>query len=265
MSNAPTILKKIIDYKQQEVARRKLTQSLAALHNKVKEAPAPRGFEQALRAKHAAGEPAVIAEIKKASPSKGVIRENFQPAHIAVCYERAKAACLSVLTDIKFFQGADACLIEARSACKLPVIRKDFMIDEYQIVESRTLGADCILLIAAALTPVQMTRLCSVAKELAMDVLVEVHDSEELTQALTLPTPLIGINNRNLHSFEVSLQTTLELLKNIPEERLVITESGIQTRQDVATMRANNVHSFLVGESFMRAADPGERLTELFY
>lgn len=265
MSNAPTILKRIIDYKQQEVAKRKQTQPLANLRNKLMEAPTPRGFEQALRAKHTAGEPAVIAEIKKASPSKGVIRENFHPAHIAVCYEQAKAACLSVLTDIKFFQGADNYLIEARDACKLPVIRKDFMIDEYQIVESRALGADCILLIAAVLAPAQMTRFCSIAKELAMDVLVEVHNSEELTQALTLPTPLIGINNRNLHSFEVSLQTTLDLLKKIPEERLVITESGIRTRQDVATMRASNVHSFLVGESFMRAANPGEKLTELFF
>ena len=226
---------------------------------------AHRGFADALHAMIAQGDPAVIAEVKKASPSKGVIRPDFRPADIAVSYEFGGAACLSVLTDIDFFQGADQYLREARAACSLPVIRKDFMIDPYQIVEARALGADCVLLIVAALDDVRMAELAATAKDVGLDVLVEVHDGAELERALnTLDTPLVGINNRNLHTFEVSLETTLDLLPRIPRERVVITESGILSRADVELMEINEVHAFLVGEAFMRAPDPGVALAELF-
>ena len=208
----------------------------------------------------------MIAEIKKASPSKGVIREHFVPADIAQSYEKGGATCLSVLTDIDFFQGADAYLQQARAACKLPVIRKDFMIDPYQIVEARALGADCVLLIVSALDDVKMAELASVAKSVGLDVLVEVHDGDELERALkTLDTPLIGINNRNLHTFEVSLETTLDLLPRVPRDRLVITESGILNRADVELMEISEVYSFLVGEAFMRAESPGAELQRLFF
>jgi indole-3-glycerol phosphate synthase len=223
-----------------------------------------RGFVDAIRRKLAAGEAAVIAEVKKASPSRGVIREDFRPADIARSYERGGAVCLSVLTDIDFFQGSDAYLQQARDACALPVLRKDFIIDPYQVYEARVIGADCILLIAACLSDQQMGELSSIAVELGMDVLVEVHDAEELARTLPLGLPLVGINNRNLRTFETRLETTLELLEEIPEERIVVTESGIHTPQDVALMRGHGVSTFLVGEAFMRADEPGEKLAELF-
>ncbi|MGM0594160.1 MAG: indole-3-glycerol phosphate synthase TrpC, partial [Pseudomonadota bacterium] len=209
-------------------------------------------------------EPAVIAEVKRASPSKGVIREKFVPAEIAQSYEKGGAACLSVLTDIDFFQGSDEYLQQARAACTLPVIRKDFIVDPYQVYEARVIGADCILLIAACLSDAQMQQLSALATELAMDVLVEVHDGEELQRTLPLGLPLVGINNRNLRTFEVSLDTTLELLAQIPEGRIVVTESGIHTPEDVALMRSHQVNTFLVGEAFMRADEPGQKLAELF-
>jgi indole-3-glycerol phosphate synthase len=227
-------------------------------------APAPRGFATALAQKLAAGESAVIAEIKKASPSKGVIRENFDPAAIAASYARGGAACLSVLTDVDFFQGADRYLQQARDACQLPVIRKDFIIDEYQVYEARAMGADCILLIVSALSENQLNQLHGLALSLGMDVLIEVHDGAELTLALKLDNPMVGINNRNLHSFEVSLDNTYHLLAQIPEGKIVITESGIHSRDDVAAMRQQNVHAFLVGEAFMRSDEPGDRLSEMF-
>ena len=223
-----------------------------------------RGFEAALRTRIAAGQSAVIAEVKKASPSKGVLREHFVPADIAASYQAAGAACLSVLTDERFFQGSAACLQQARAACALPVLRKDFMVDEYQVVEARALGADCILLIAACLDDAQMADLEACAQALGMAVLVEVHDGDELDRALRLKTPLLGINNRNLKTFEVTLDTTLALLPQVPADRLLITESGILQRADVQRMRAAQVHGFLVGEAFMRAPDPGAALAALF-
>ena len=226
---------------------------------------APRGFAAALQARVAVGQPAVIAEIKKASPSKGVLREDFHPAAIARSYERGGAACLSVLTDRDFFQGSDAYLREARAACLLPVIRKDFIFDPYQVLEARLLGADCVLLIAACLDDVRMAELNAQALELGMDVLIEVHDRAELERALPLPGKLIGINNRDLRSFQVSLDTTLGLLDAIPPDRLLVTESGILAAADVALMRAHGVHAFLVGEAFMRAPDPGVALGRLFF
>jgi len=224
-----------------------------------------RGFARALEEKITQGKPAVIAEIKKASPSKGVIRENFNPVEIASSYAAHGAACLSVLTDVKFFQGSYDYLRQARAACSLPVLRKDFMIDPYQIVHARALGADCILLIVAALSPQQLREFESVATELGMDVLVEVHDRAELDVALELNTSLIGINNRNLRTFETSLQTTLDLLPAIPEGKRVITESGILAPEDVKQMRDHDVHAFLVGEAFMRAPEPGAALHDLFF
>lgn len=265
MGNTPTILRRILQHKQQEVANRKQHCPLSQLQKKLETAEKPRGFVNALIAKLAINQPAVIAEIKKASPSKGVIRPDFRPAQIAQSYQQAGAACLSVLTDTEFFQGKDEDLTEVRQACKLPVIRKDFMVDEYQLVESRVLGADCILLIAAALSSTELKHFFETAQAIGLDVLVEVHNRSELEQALTLPTPLIGINNRNLHNFEVSLATTLELLEEIPEDRVVITESGIHSREDVNMMRDHQVHTFLVGESFMRADNPGEKLQALFF
>ncbi len=264
--SVPTVLEKILARKAEEVAARRASVSLSELETLVATADAPRGFAKALIEQAKRKQPAVIAEIKKASPSKGVIRENFQPAEIAKSYEAGGATCLSVLTDIDFFQGADAYLKEARGACQLPVIRKDFMIDPYQVVEARALGADCILLIVSALDDVQMAELAAVAKANKLDVLVEVHDGDELERALkTLDTPLVGINNRNLHTFDVTLETTLDLLPRIPRDRLVITESGILNRADVELMEINEVYSFLVGEAFMRAEKPGVELQRLFF
>ena len=264
MADTPDILKRIIARKGEEVAERAARVGLEALRGRLGEAPASRGFVDALRARLAAGDPAVIAEIKKASPSKGVLRADFRPAEIAAAYERGGAACLSVLTDIDFFQGADEYLQQARAACTLPVLRKDFIIDPYQVYEARVLGADCILLIAAALDDTRMRELAGLAVELGMDVLVEVHDGAELERMRPLGLPLVGINNRDLRTFETRLETTLDLLGRIPEGAIVVTESGIHTAEDVARMRAAGVHAFLVGEAFMRADDPGEQLKALF-
>ncbi|WJN60088.1 indole-3-glycerol phosphate synthase TrpC [Pseudomonas sp. SO81] len=262
----PTVLEKILARKAEEVAERRARVSFAEVEAQARGADPVRGFARALQERVAQKQAAVIAEVKKASPSKGVLRENFVPADIAKSYEAGGAACLSVLTDIDFFQGADEYLQQARAACSLPVIRKDFMIDPYQIVEARALGADCVLLIVSALDDVRMAELASSAKDVGLDVLVEVHDGDELERALnTLDTPLVGINNRNLHSFEVSLETTLDLLPRIPRDRLVITESGILTRADVELMEINEVYSFLVGEAFMRAEEPGTELKRLFF
>ncbi|WP_065258474.1 indole-3-glycerol phosphate synthase TrpC [Pseudomonas bananamidigenes] len=264
--SVPTVLENILARKVQEVAERSARVSLSELESLAKTADAPRGFAQALLAQAKKKQPAVIAEIKKASPSKGVIRENFVPADIAKSYEKGGATCLSVLTDIDYFQGADAYLQQARAACSLPVIRKDFMIDPYQIVEARALGADCVLLIVSALDDVKMAELASVAKGVGLDVLVEVHDGDELERALkTLDTPLVGVNNRNLHTFDVSLETTLDLLPRIPRDRLVVTESGILNRADVELMEISDVYAFLVGEAFMRAESPGVELQRLFF
>lgn len=262
----PTILDNIITRKIQEVAARRLLVGLPELEQMARSADAPRGFAAALMARAARKEAAVIAEIKKASPSKGVLREDFNPAELAASYQRGGATCLSVLTDIDFFQGADSYLQQARAACSLPVIRKDFMIDPYQIVEARALGADCVLLIVSVLDDTQLAELASVAKGVGLDVLVEVHDGDELERALnTLDTPLIGINNRNLHTFEVNLDVTLDLLPRVPRDRLVITESGIVNRADVELMQISEVYAFLVGEAFMRAPDPGAELQRLFF
>ncbi len=262
----PTVLEKILARKAEEVAERRARVSLAEVEALARSADAPRGFARALLERAERHEPAVIAEVKKASPSKGVLRENFNPALIARSYEAGGAACLSVLTDVDFFQGADAYLQEARAACSLPVIRKDFMIDPYQVVEARAIGADCILLIVSALDDVRMKELAATAKDVGLDVLVEVHDGEELDRALNcLDTPLVGINNRNLHTFEVSLENTLDLLPRIPRDRLVITESGILNRADVELMEVSGVYAFLVGEAFMRAEEPGVELGRLFF
>ncbi len=258
------ILDKIVAVKREEVAAARKHRSLASQREEAEGRHDTRGFEAALRSKIASGHSAVIAEIKKASPSKGVIRPDFRPAAIAESYAKHGAACLSVLTDERFFQGANAYLQQARAACELPVLRKDFMIDEYQVFEARALGADCILLIAACLDDVQMADLEAVAHALKLDVLVEVHDGEELDRALRLKTPLLGINNRNLKTFEVSLQASIDLLPRVPADRLLVTESGIVTKTDVQTMRAANVNAFLVGETFMRAPDPGAALAGLF-
>lgn len=263
--SVPTVLEKIITRKREEISERRGRIGLAELETMAVAADPVRGFAARLQEQVRNKKPAVIAEIKKASPSKGVLREDFVPADIARSYESGGATCLSVLTDIDFFQGADDYLQQARAACKLPVIRKDFMIDPYQVVEARALGADCILLIVAALEDEQMAELADVAKAQGLDVLVEVHDGAELERALRLETPLIGINNRNLHTFELSLETTLDLLPRIPRERLVVTESGILHRADVELMEINEVHAFLVGEAFMRAEQPGVELQRLFF
>jgi indole-3-glycerol phosphate synthase len=260
----PTVLKKILARKAQEVADRKSVVSVDQLKAQLEHASAPRGFAKALQAKISAGESAVIAEIKKASPSKGVIREDFDPIAIAKSYELGGAACLSVLTDVDFFQGADQYLVDARAACNLPVIRKDFIIDEYQLYESRAMGADCVLLIVSALQPQELYSLHATALALGLDVLVEVHDQRELEIALAVDNPMVGINNRNLHTFEVSLDNTFELLDQIPQNRIVITESGIHSGNDVQLMRDNNVHAFLVGEAFMRSENPGQQLKNFF-
>ena len=264
MVEPPDILRKIARRKVEEVAARARSLPLREVVAALKNAGPVRGFADALAARIAAGEPAVIAEIKKASPSKGVLRQDFRPAEIAARYQSGGAACLSVLTDVDFFQGSDAYLMEARAACSLPVIRKDFVIDPYQVYEARAIGADCILLIAACLDDVRLQDLSALAAELGMDVLVEVHDEEELRRALRVPGRLIGINNRDLRTFQVSLETTIRLLDDIPAERILVTESGILTRDDVVRMRGHGVSAFLVGEAFMRAEDPGAALAELF-
>jgi len=258
------ILARIMTTKAEEVIAAQVARPYDLVLAEARAAAPARGFERALRAHIAAGKPAVIAEIKKASPSKGVLRETFDPAAIAASYERAGAACLSVLTDKPFFQGAAEYFVAARAACGLPALRKEFIIDEYQIAESRALGADAVLLIAAALDDVEMAELEASALAQGMDVLVEVHDGNELDRALRLKTPLIGINNRNLRNFSVTLDTTLNLLARVPADRLVVTESGILTNRDVALMRARGVQAFLVGEAFMRAPDPGAALASLF-
>ncbi len=265
MTGTPDILKKIIARKHEEIAERKAIVSLEQIKTASQGIAPARGFVKAIEQKIAAADPAVISEIKKASPSKGVIREDFNPEEIAQDYEKSGAACLSVLTDVDFFQGADEYLQQARAATSLPVIRKDFMVDEYQIYESKVIGADCILLIVAALDEAQLVSLNNVALNIGLDVLVEVHNQAELELALKLPNRLVGINNRDLHSFEVSLDTTLALLPQIPNDKIVVTESGIFEKADVALMRENNVNSFLVGESFMRHSSPGEKLSELFF
>ncbi len=264
MDQTPDILKKIVARKHQEIAERRQQTPLEALQEQAVQWQPCRGFADALCRRIEAGGAGVIAEIKKASPSKGVIRPDFHPAAIARSYQAGGASCLSVLTDVDFFQGADAYLQQAREACDLPVIRKDFIIDPYQIYEAHCLGADCILLIAACLDDFTLGSLNELAHELGMDVLIEVHDAAELQRILPLGNRLVGINNRNLRSFEVSLQTTLDLLPQIPDDRLVITESGILKPQDVALMRRNGVNGFLVGEAFMRAEDPGRELARLF-
>ncbi len=259
------ILTTILARKADEIAERSARVSLADLRARVADAPPTRGFADALNAMIAQGDPAVIAEVKKASPSKGVIRPDFRPADIAVSYEFGGAACLSVLTDVDFFQGADDYLRQARDACTLPVLRKDFTVDPYQVYEARALGADCILLIVAALDDGQLVDLSGLAIQLGMDVLVEVHDIDELERALQVPVPLVGINNRNLRTFEVSLDTTLAMKDAVPKDRLLVTESGIVVPEDVATMRDAGVNAFLVGETFMRAEEPGEALRQLFF
>lgn len=264
MSEAPTVLRKIIARKWQEIAARKLHTSLADLKIRATEQVPVRGFVQAIEKKIALGKAAVIAEIKKASPSKGVIREHFVPAELARSYELGGAACLSILTDVDFFQGADVYLQQARAATSLPVIRKDFLVDEYQIYEARALGADCVLLIVSALDAAKLKELNSLAQSIGLDVLVEVHDEKELDIALELPNKLIGINNRNLHTFDVTLETTYKLLDRIGSDRIVVTESGILASADVEAMRAKQVNAFLVGEAFMRADDPGAALSEFF-
>ena len=265
MTDTPTVLKKIVERKWQEIAERKPQVSEAQLLNQALQADAPRGFVAAMEQALSEGRSAVIAEAKKASPSKGVIREHFDPAAIAKAYESAGAACMSVLTDRDFFQGHEDFLMQARAACDLPVIRKDFIVDTYQIAEARAINADCILLIAACLDDAQMKDLAQAAKGLGMDVLIEVHNREELDRSLGLNQTLVGINNRNLHTFDVSLKTTLDLLPHIPEDRIVVTESGILSHADVILMREHHVNSFLVGEAFMRSQDPGQSLQALFF
>ena len=264
MDQTPDILKKIVRRKLEEIAEHLQQRPLAQLQLELDDASPPRGFADALAARIEAGEPGVIAEIKRASPSKGILRADFKPAEIAQSYTQGGAACLSVLTDSDFFQGSDVYLRQARAACRLPVIRKDFIIDPYQVYAARAMGADCILLIAACLEDRQLCELNDLAHGLGMDVLIEVHDGGELERALQVENRLIGINNRNLRTFDVALDTTLSLLPHIPQDRIVVTESGILERQDVALMRKHGVNAFLVGEAFMRAEDPGGKLAELF-
>lgn len=258
------ILDRILAHKAEEVRARSAVLPLAELAERCSAAPAPRGFADALIERAAAGMPAVIAEVKKASPSQGVIRPDFDPVAIARSYAAAGATCLSVLTDVDFFQGSDAYLEQARAACALPVLRKDFVIDPWQVYEARALGADCILLIVAALDDGALLELSLLASELDLDVLAEVHDGAELERALDLPVRLIGVNNRDLRSFKTHLDTTLQLRARVPAERLLVSESGIHTPADVALLRAVGVQAFLVGEAFMRAADPGAELARLF-
>ena len=258
------VLRTILARKAEEIEQRSRVRSLADLRARVGSQPPTRGFVDAIKRKHAAGEAAVIAEVKKASPSKGVIRPDFRPGEIARSYEAGGAACLSVLTDVDFFQGSNAYLGEAREACALPALRKDFTIDPYQIFEARMIGADAILLIVAALEDGAMIEMAGLAMELGMDVLVEVHDIDELERALQTDCELIGVNNRNLRTFEVSLDTTIALRAAVPGDRILVTESGIATASDVARMRGAGIETFLVGESFMRERDPGAALQRLF-
>jgi len=262
MSN---ILHRIITRKHEEIAARQSSTPLAELHARAKDAPPARGFAAAIEARINSGQPAVIAEIKQASPSKGIIRAEFDPPAIAQSYAKHGAACLSVLTDMDFFKGSDSDLQRARAACALPVLRKDFTIDPYQVFEARTLGADCILLIVAALSDAQLSELAGLAQEIGLDVLIEVHDADELARALPVPAPLIGINNRDLRSFNTTLDTTLNLRDQVPPDRRLVTESGIHTAQDVARMRAAGIGAFLVGEAFLRDPEPGAALRRLFF
>ena len=264
MTDTPDILKKILERKRQEVTERTSQISLTTIKAKAKDAEPCRGFYPAIIRQIDQHKAAVIAEIKKASPSKGIIRKDFDPGKIASSYASAGATCLSVLTDVDFFQGSDEYLQQAKLACDLPILRKDFTIDPYQVYEARTIGADCILLIVAALEDSQMQEMVGIAEELQMDVLVEVHDREELERALMLRIPLIGINNRDLHSFDTSLNTTLDLLIDIMEDRTVVTESGIHTKEDIELMHTHGVHAFLIGEALMAADNPGNKLKELF-
>jgi indole-3-glycerol phosphate synthase len=263
LSDTPTVLRRICDRKVEEIQERKTTRSVEALKDEALAQSAPRGFIDSLRMRVSAGEPAVIAEVKKASPSKGVIREHFNPAELAKSYESGGATCLSVLTDIDFFQGADEYLLAARAACQLPAIRKDFTLDSYQIWESRALGADAILLIVACLDDAQLADLYAEAREAHLDVLVEVHDRVELERALTLDLDLVGINNRDLHTFDTSLQTTLDLLSEVPAGVTVVTESGLHTAADMKLMLTQGVSTFLIGESFMRQPSPGDALSNM--
>jgi indole-3-glycerol phosphate synthase len=258
------LLKKILARKAEEIRERSARVSLSELSSRAADQPPTRGFAAALEAKIEAGLPAVIAEIKKASPSKGVMRADFDPAAIARSYAANGAACLSVLTDADFFHGSEAFLDAARSACDLPVLRKDFTLDAYQVYEARAIGADCILLIVAALGDAALLEMSLLAAELDLDVLIEVHDEEELERAFAIPAPLIGVNNRDLRTFETSIDTTLRLAVQIPYDRLLVTESGIRTRDDVARLRADGIEAFLIGETFMRAKDPGAELARLF-
>ena len=264
MSDTPDILKKIIARKVEEIRERCERINLREMSERAERADPVRGFEISLRAKIESGQPAVIAEIKKASPSKGVLRKNFDPRAIAESYQAGGAACLSVLTDRDFFQGSEAYLQQSRAACKLPVIRKDFIVDAYQVYEARSIGADCILLIISALGDATLAELFGLGHHLEMDVLVEVHNREEMERALELGAKLIGVNNRDLRTFEVSLDTTLDMLHMVPDEVLLVTESGILSAAHVRTMRENGVNAFLVGEAFMRANDPGAELAMLF-
>ena len=264
MTEISDILKKILHRKTQEIAECAEKVSLRALSEQVESASPPRGFYQSIATKIDAGHAAVIAEVKKASPSKGIIREDFHPAQIAASYEQGGAACLSVLTDRDFFKGADEYLLQARAACNLPVLRKDFVIDPYQVYEARVLGADCILLIVSALGDASLHELYILARELGMDVLMEVHDEQELQRGLATGAQLIGINNRNLRTFETDLNTSVRLLDQIPDDRIVVTESGIHSRDDVLLMQQHQINCFLVGEAFMRQPSPGDALKQLF-
>lgn len=265
MSSVPDVLERILTRKAEEVRALSRKRSLGDLEQQLGDSPAARGFARAIGERVTAGQTAVVAEVKKASPSKGLIREDFRPKDIAHQYEQGGATCLSVLTDRDFFQGGDEYLVSAREACSLPVLRKDFTIDPYQLAEARCIGADAVLLIVAALGEEQLRELCAAAQQYGLDVLVEVHDRRELERALDLPTPLLGINNRNLRDFTTSLETTLDLLPGIPSDRIVVTESAIHTSGDVARMRDAGVLAFLVGEAFMRAPDPGAALKSLFF
>ncbi len=263
-TDRPDILNKILERKRQEITERQTNLNLDTIQKLAADASPARGFYQAIDSKIEQGKAAVIAEIKKASPSKGIIREDFDPAFLAKSYTEGGATCLSVLTDMDFFQGDDEYLKAAKAACNLPVLRKDFTIDPYQVYEARAIGADCILLIVAALSDLQLRELADITLELGMDVLVEVHDREELERALILRTPLIGINNRDLHTFKTDLETTINLLTDVFPDRTVVTESGIHTTQQVAMLRQHNVNAFLIGEAFMSADDPGKKLKEMF-
>ena len=265
MRQPPDILKKIIEHKAEEVARRRRRLPAAALAEKALDVSPPRGYYDALQDRVERRQPAIIAEIKKASPSRGVIRENLDPRALAFSYAQGGAACLSVLTDREFFLGSEAYLQLARDSCPLPVLRKEFMIDPYQVHEARAIGSDCILLIAAILDDALMAELASLARELGMDVLVEVHDAAEVQRALRVDTPLLGVNNRNLQTFETRLETTLDLAAQVPPDRLLVSESGIHTASDVALLRDHGIHAFLIGEACMQAEEPGAKLRELFF